>query len=282
MDAINYRLETFEGPLDLLLSLIQKNKMSIDNIQINVICEQYLEYISAAQSLDMELASEFIVMASELMLIKSKLLLPKPEEEEEDPRATLADALQKYQQAKEAAKKMALLYPRFSGRLEKDTDEISIDKTFVLDQDIEALCLAVRRIITFNENRPKVERSVFTPMISSPIVPVEVKITGILNRMRKKTVTSLKEILSDSVSLPDLIAIFLGVLELIKIRKILIHENEGTLLDMSAEFVINNNRDEVEKDAEGRELYSEGEPEELKMKFDEENEETDDEGGSDQ
>ena len=282
MDAINYRLETFEGPLDLLLSLIQKNKMSIDNIQINVICEQYLEYISAAQSLDMELASEFIVMASELMLIKSKLLLPKPEEEEEDPRATLADALQKYQQAKEAAKKMALLYPRFSGRLEKDTDEISIDKTFVLDQDIEALCLAVRRIITFNENRPKVERSVFTPMISSPIVPVEVKITGILNKMRKKTVTSLKEILSDSVSLPDLIAIFLGVLELIKIRKILIHENEGTLLDMSAEFVINTNRDEVEKDAEGRELYSEGEPEELKMNFDEENEETDDEGGSDQ
>ena len=282
MDAINYRLETFEGPLDLLLSLIQKNKMSIDNIQINVICEQYLEYISAAQSLDMELASEFIVMASELMLIKSKLLLPKPEEEEEDPRATLADALQKYQQAKEAAKKMALLYPRFSGRLEKDTDEISIDKTFVLDQDIEALCLAVRRIITFNENRPKVERSVFTPMISSPIVPVEVKITGILNRMRKKTVTSLKEILSDSVSLPDLIAIFLGVLELIKIRKILIHENEGTLLDMSAEFVINNNRDEVEKDAEGRELYSEGEPEELKMNFDEENDEKDDEGGSNQ
>ena len=177
---------------------------------------------------------------------------------------------------------MALLYPRFSGRLEKDTDEISIDKTFVLDQDIEALCLAVRRIITFNENRPKVERSVFTPMISSPIVPVEVKITGILNRMRKKTVTSLKEILSDSVSLPDLIAIFLGVLELIKIRKILIHENEGTLLDMSAEFVINTNRDEVEKDAEGRELYSEGEPEELKMNFDEENEETDDEGGRDQ
>ena len=93
MDAINYRLETFEGPLDLLLSLIQKNKMSIDNIQINIICEQYIQYIEEAQSLDMELASEFIVMASELMLIKSKLLLPKIEAEEEDPRAALADAL---------------------------------------------------------------------------------------------------------------------------------------------------------------------------------------------
>ncbi len=256
MDAINYRLETFEGPLDLLLSLIQKNKMSIDDIQINVICEQYMEYIEAAQSLDMELASEFIVMASELMLIKSKLFLPKPEAEEEDPRAALADALLKFQQAKEAAKKMSLLYPVYSGRLEKDTDEISIDKTFVLDQEVESLCLAVRRIVTFNENRPKAERSVFTPMISSPIVPVEVKITGILNKMSKKKATSLKELLDESVSLPDMIAIFLGVLELIKIRKILIYDTEGTLLGDDAKFVINDNPDDVEKDANGNELYS--------------------------
>ncbi len=276
MDAISYRLETFEGPLDLLLSLIQKNKMSIDNIQINVICEQYIQYIEEAQSLDMELASEFIVMASELMLIKSKLLLPKPEAEEEDPRAALADALLKFQQAKEAAKKMALLYPRFSGRLEKDTDEISVDKTFVLDKDVESLCIAVRRIITYNENRPKVERSVFTPMISSPIVPVEVKITGILNKMSKKKATSLKELLDDSVSLPDMIAIFLGVLELIKIRKILIFGAEGTLLGDDATFVINENTDEIEKDADGRELYSsdfDKAAEPIKMNFDNNNDE---------
>lgn len=269
MDAISYRLETFEGPLDLLLSLIQKNKMSIDNIQINVICEQYIQYIEEAQSLDMELASEFIVMASELMLIKSKLLLPKPEAEEEDPRAALADALLKFQQAKEAAKKMALLYPVYSGRLEKDTDEISVDKTFVLDQEVESLCLAVRRIVTYNENRPKAERSVFTPMISSPIVPVEVKITGILNKMSKKKSTSLKELLDDSVSLPDMIAIFLGVLELIKIRKILIFGTEGTLLGDDATFIINDNPDDVEKDANGKELYSSEEAEPIKMNFDE-------------
>ncbi|MBR3686315.1 MAG: segregation/condensation protein A [Clostridia bacterium] len=256
MDAISYRLETFEGPLDLLLSLIQKNKMSIEDIQINVICEQYIGYIEEAQSLDMELASEFIVMASELMLIKSKLLLPKPEAEEEDPRAALADALLKYQQAKEAAKKMALLYPRFSGRLEKDTDEISIDRSFVLDQEVESLCAAVRRIITYNENRPKLERSVFTPMISSPIVPVEVKIMGILNRMAKKERTTLRELLEDSASLPDMIAIFLGVLELIKIRKILICDTESTILSDEAMFSINTNTDDIEKDADGNELYS--------------------------
>ena len=245
MDTISYRLEVFEGPLDLLISLIQKNKMSIDNIEINVICEQYIKYIEEAQNLDMELASEFIVMASELMLIKSKMLLPKVEEEEEDPRAALADALQRYQQAKEAAKKMALLYPKYSGRLEKDTDEISIDRSFVADQEIDSLIAAVRRIITYNENRPKIEREVFTPMISSPIVPVEVKITGIIRRMSQKKHTSLRELLSDSVSRPDMIAIFLGVLELIKIRKILIADSEGSVFDENATFVLNDNPDDI-------------------------------------
>lgn len=140
---------------------------------------------------------------------------------------------------------MAPLYAKFSGRLQKDTDEISIDKTFVLDQEIEDLCLAVRRIVTYNENRPKLDGEVFKPMISSPIVPVEVKITGILRRMSEKKATSLRELLSDAVSLPDMIAIFLGVLELIKIRKILIYDTVGTLLDDSATFMINEDPNDV-------------------------------------
>ena len=129
MDAITYKLEQFEGPLDLLLSLIHKNKVSISDIPIALICDQYIEYLNAANELNMDLASEFIVMASELMLIKSKLLLPKEEDDEEDPRAQLADALIRYAQAKEAAQKLTPLYAFYSGRMVKDTDEISIDKT---------------------------------------------------------------------------------------------------------------------------------------------------------
>ena len=86
MDAITYRLDQFEGPLDLLLTLIQKNKVSITDIPISLICDQYMEYITAAQELDMDIASEFIVMASELMLIKSKMILPHEEGTENDPR----------------------------------------------------------------------------------------------------------------------------------------------------------------------------------------------------
>ena len=86
MDAgtVTYRLDQFEGPLDLLLTLIQKNKVSITDIPIAIICDQYMAFITKAQEMDMDIASEFIVMASELMLIKSKMLLPRAEEEEDN------------------------------------------------------------------------------------------------------------------------------------------------------------------------------------------------------
>ena len=98
MEELTYRLDQYEGPLDLLLTLIAKNKVSITDIPIAQICDQYIEYIEANQKMDLDIASEFIVMASELMLIKSKMLLPKNEEDEEDPRAQLADALLRSQQ----------------------------------------------------------------------------------------------------------------------------------------------------------------------------------------
>ena len=244
MEEIKYRLDSFEGPLDLLLTLIQKNKVSIENIPISLICDQYMEYLNEAETLNMDIATEFLVMASELMLIKSKMLLPKVKEDEEDPRAALADALLKYAEAKEAAKKMALLYPKFSGRMEKDTDEISIDKTFVADQEVESLSAAVRRILTYNENRPVAEKNMFTPMIASPIVPVEVKIAGILSKMEKKEApTTVMELLDDAVSLPDMIAIFLGILELIKIRRINLIENDSvtSVFGGDAQLIINEN-----------------------------------------
>ncbi|MBR2722266.1 MAG: segregation/condensation protein A [Clostridia bacterium] len=253
METVTYRIEQFEGPLDLLLSLIQKNKVNIEDIPIALICDQYLAYIKEAQDMDMELAGEFIVMASELMLIKSRMLLPRPGDEEKDPRRELADALLRYQQAKLATVKMAPLYQKYSGRMVKDTDEITVDKSFVTDQDVTSLCLAVRRIIAANESRPKVEKQVFAPMIARPIVPVDVKIVGILHHMEKKPKPTMKDLLSDAVTLPDLIAIFLGILELIKVRKILIEEDEDSytvIHDSTTRFAINDtppDEEEIEK-----------------------------------
>ncbi len=264
METLTYRIEQFEGPLDLLLTLIQKNKMNIRDIPIAVICDQYLEYIRAAEDMDMELAGEFIVMASELMLIKSKMLLPRVTPDEKDPRAELADALLRYQQAKQASAKMAPLYQRFSGRMVKDTDEITVDVTYVADQEVTDLCLAVRRIIAANESRPKAEKQVFAPMIAKPIVPVDVKIVGILHHMAKKPKPSMKELLSDATSLSDLIAIFLGILELIKVRKILIDEDEDSYVTVhgsGTRFIVNENpEDPSGKEAKERTVYDDDEP----------------------
>ena len=250
MEAITYKLEQFEGPLDLLLSLISKNKVNIEDIPISLICDQYMAYLREAEQMDMELATEFLVMASELMYIKSKMLLPKAELNEEDPRAGLADALLRYQQAKKATLLMAPLYAQYSGRMVKDTDEISVDKTYVADQHIEALCASMRRIVSYHENMEKIASTAFKPMISSPIVPVEVKIAGILHRMKNQHgKSSLRELLTDSVSLPDAIAIFIGVLELIKVRKILIDElpedeRSDGIHDLNTHFKINEESDD--------------------------------------
>ena len=253
-NTLTYKLEQFEGPLDLLLSLIQKNKVSITDIPISLICDQYIEYITQAQKLDMELASEFIVMASELMLIKSKMLLPKEDEEEEDPRATLTDALLRYQQAKEAATKLAPMYAFYSGRMVKDTDEITVDKTFVADQDVTALCSAVRRIIAYNNALERAAKTTFKPMISKPIIPVEVKIVSIIKTVESRGAASLEDILISEATLPDMIASFLGVLELIKVRKLLVADSvdgewdkENALLNASTRFVINENADDIEE-----------------------------------
>lgn len=250
MEAINYRLDQFEGPLDLLLTLIQKNKVNISDIPISLICDQYMEYLEKAEELDMEVASEFLVMASYLMLIKSKMLLPRPEDEAKDPRAELTDALLRFQQAKEAVAKLSPMYAYYSGRMVKDTDEISVDKTFVADQDVTALCAAVRRIIAYNNALEKAANTAFTPMISKPIIPVEIKIVSILKTVERNGAASLEELLMGESTLPDAIAAFLGVLELIKVRKLLVADDideENALLNANTRFILNTDDSTVEE-----------------------------------
>ena len=109
MKEVTFHLEVFDGPLDLLLHLLSKNKVEIKDIPIAAILDQYLEYIRRMQEFDMEVASEFITMAAQLMYIKSKMLLPVYEDTaEEDPRAGLVEALLEYQRIKEAGSVLSL------------------------------------------------------------------------------------------------------------------------------------------------------------------------------
>jgi segregation and condensation protein A len=225
MENMTYKLTDFEGPLDLLITLIEKNKYNILDIPISAICDQYLEFIAEAHALDMEITTEFLNMASQLMVWKSEMLIPHETEAEKPPRFDLSDILMRHQHMKEAAPKMHPLYAYFANRMVKDTDEIAPDKTFVADQDPLSLCAAVRRINSYRDAMEKVKTN-FTPMVSKPIVPVEGKIVNILHTLTTFGTATLRELLEDAPTLADLIASFMGVLELIKVRKILMEENE--------------------------------------------------------
>ncbi|MBQ7392618.1 MAG: hypothetical protein IJV73_08020, partial [Clostridia bacterium] len=114
--------------------------------------------------------------------------------------------------------------------------------SYVTDQEVTQLCAAVRRIIAANESRPRAERQTFAPLVAKPIIPVDVKIVGILHRMSRKRDTSMQELLHDAVSLNDMIAIFLGILELVKVRKILIDEDPDSytvIHGVNTRFVVN-------------------------------------------
>ena len=224
IDQLTYRIDQFEGPLDLLLALIQKNKVSITDIPIVMICDQYMEYIMEAEKMDLEIASEFIVMASELMLIKSKMLLPHEEGTENDPRREIQNAVLLHLRAKQAALEMRPLYDEYSGRYVKGTDDVPPEKGLPLDLDTELLTKALntvlRRIKVAEAMRKPTE--LVNPLIKRKVVSVEEKIEEICAILEENDEASLFFLLKDADSRPELVARFMGVLELIKIRRILI------------------------------------------------------------
>ena len=224
IEQVNYRLDQFEGPLDLLLTLISKNKVSITDIPIAMICDQYMEYIEANQRMDLEIASEFIVMASELMLIKSKMILPHEEGTENDPRRNIENALLLYQQAKIAAKELRPLYDEYSARFVKGMDDIPPEKGLPLDLDpnllVKALNSVLRRIkISEAERKPD---ELVNPLIKHHVVSVSDKMEEMCLLLEDRDEASLFFLLKDSTSRAELVARFMGVLELIKTNRILI------------------------------------------------------------
>ncbi|MFA5561784.1 MAG: segregation/condensation protein A [Eubacteriales bacterium] len=224
---ITYQLDAFEGPLDLLLALISKNKVSITDIPIALIFEQYMAYLNAAQSMDMELTSEFIVMASELMLIKSRMLLPRENEEDDDPRKELADALLLYQQTKNRAELLKPLYAQYFGRMAKDNDDIPPEKGVPLGLDVELLTGAFTMLLTRYQAIEHEPQNLVQPLIRPPVVSVRQMIDEVLLILQSRASASLYTLLRDAKSKAELIARFMGILEMIKLQQILICTEEG-------------------------------------------------------
>jgi len=209
------RLEVFEGPLDLLLHLIKKNELDIFNIPIAQITADYLNYIKLFRRLNLDFAGEFLVMASTLIYIKSRMLLPSleiaEEEELEDPRQELAARLMEYQKFKEAAnilKEREIIQKDIYGRLPL----IPQDEDYTIEATLFDLMDAFQKVVL------RVEKEVRE--IIQEDLRVEDRIREILNLLENKRFINFETVFSGQRTKRLLIVTFLALLELIRLRMV--------------------------------------------------------------
>lgn len=217
-ETLSYKLDVFEGPLDLLLNLIAKNKLNIYDIPIAELLEQYVAQIHEMQAADMDVASEFLEMAARLVHIKSVSLLPK-KEEEAALKQELTGQLLEYQQCKEAAMR---LRERFSldGIVRAQAD-IPADLTYKRHHKPQELLSAYLSMLGKKKPpEPQKPEDTISKLITRRVVSVASQIVFVLRSLWKKRHVSLKELFRGKNDPSERVAAFLAVLELVKDKRL--------------------------------------------------------------
>ena len=230
-DAISVKLEAFEGPLDLLLYLIRKNELNIYDIPIALITEQYLRYIDVLQELNLDMAGEFLVMASTLIHIKSRMLLPRPQATlddeglDEDPREALVRRLvehQKYRAAAQQQPERELLrsaqYMRPDERVAAAAgDEYEPE----LEVDLFGLMAAFRGVLERASRKPLM-------VIPPEQISIEDRLSRVLSRLSETEACGFDELFDDGDgSRPFMIVTFLALLEMIRLKLVRVFQPAG-------------------------------------------------------
>lgn len=226
----NIKLENFEGPLDLLCHLVDKNKMDINKVNITEITEQYIEYLNAMESLNLEIASEFIVMLSTLVYLKSKSLLPKDTEiEEEITEEELIRRIIEYKKYKEITKKLREDYEQFSKRIFKIPEKIAlpkrkIDKKYEKEDIVECYKLLIER----NENKKNKNSINIEKIAILETVTIASKVKDIFRELIKKQKFIFSKLCtSKQYSRLETVTAFSGVLELGRKNKIVTSQKKS-------------------------------------------------------
>lgn len=231
-----YKLETFEGPLDLLLSLIEKHKLDIYDIEISLLTQQYIAYIEAAQEQNTELTANFLEMASHLLYIKSCSLLPS-DEPEEDPKEALEAMLIEYAKYKKLAAKMKegyighLLFARQSEP--EGLPVLSPEYSSSVDRLNEAYL----RIIERNDRKKPVPVSAFKKLVGTKFVSVPSKVIFIMKRLMRRGTARLRSLFNADDGRSGIVATFLALLELIRHGRVDIQGDSVTGEDPEIVFV---------------------------------------------
>src|SRR5919106_5386853 len=230
LEDIKIRVESFEGPLDLLVHLIKKHQVNVYDIPIAIITEQYLEYLDLMQELNLDVASEFLVMAATLIHIKSRMLLPRPDpsqedlEAEEDPRDALVRRLLEHQKFKAAAE---LLHDRETLRSAQWTRPDSRIEAIAgddyepeLEVDLFSLLTAFKQVRERARERP--------PVVLPPEqISIETRIDQLLERLSETEACGFTDLFASDASRPDMIVTFLAMLEMIRLKLIRVFQQGG-------------------------------------------------------
>ena len=226
---MNFKLEVFEGPLDLLLHLIEKNKIDIYDIPIAEITDQYIAYVDEMKKQDMDVMSEFLVMAATLLSIKSRMLLPREEaededEEETDPRAELVQQLLEYKMYKCMAAELRdrqidadhVFYkePTIPAEVLKYEEPVDVDE-LVSDLTLQRLNAIFQQVLKREKNRVDPIRSRFGE-IKKEEVSMEEKMEWLMGYARSHRKFSFRQLLESQCSKVQIIVTFLSILELMK------------------------------------------------------------------
>ena len=222
------KLEIFEGPLDLLLYLIRKDELNIHDIPIATITEQYIQYLELMKMLDLDIAGEFIVMAATLIHIKSKMLLPEEaesiEEEEQDPRDELVRKLLEYKKFKEAAEQLKNMEAKSKEVFVRPStkDDIDLNSTgdeLYFEANIFDLLSAFSKVLK------EVPKDKFYEVLKDEIT-VSDKIHEIFHILVKRPTLYFLELFEEAKNKLEIIATFLALLELIRMKEVLIRQDK--------------------------------------------------------
>ncbi|MGN1412088.1 MAG: segregation and condensation protein A [Oscillospiraceae bacterium] len=226
MDRLSFKLEVFEGPLDLMLSLISKHKLNINDIEISKLLEQYMAYLDECQSHDLELAGEFLEMASRLIYIKTVSLLPNPKEAEQI-KKDLEGTLIEYSLCKEATKRLMELYCGDKIFYHKRIMNSKVDNTYNVIHTPDVLLDAYMNIglKRMRHIKPVLTEDKFKEIVHQKVYPVEVKVVSVLRTMYKYGKAKIDDLFEGINDRSERVALFLAILELTKSGRLLISDD---------------------------------------------------------
>ena len=217
-------MQDFEGPLDLILFLLGKNKLEIQDISIALICDQYLQWLEARKQMDLEVASEFVAMASHLIYLKTRMLLSIEDEEAKGEMDALIQSLEErrrgesYGVVKRAAKRLEPLGEFGRSIVTRPPEPVERGKIYEYDQEPGDLVLAMAEIRERAQRALPPPRTAFAGIVQHEPYPVESKAREIVQRLKSGGITRFLLLFRGSRTRSEVVATFLAVLELCRAR----------------------------------------------------------------